>query len=262
MDLPADLLFKSLNWRRGSCAGNRIWSFNNQRGIFRYFGNRRRSYPSGSWLFRYGARLRCTPNPGSRCGLPVSPGISDQRTCDRADWSQNERSRSSASSALLSLCFERDKRPCDYRRNKQFLHGGFLEYAPRHRTSRLRQHKGDPTGITGPNQTRSRSAVRLSQGGKYSDMAVARATRTAGGRLSEGWSPPSPCASPRTASKQRPAALLQHSPNRRLEPSARLYAAPLAGIKRRGPVLFSQSTRLSLAQHSTSDALMLFLLRR
>jgi hypothetical protein len=235
VDLPADLLFKSLNWRRGSCAGNRIWSFNNQRGIFRYFGNRRRSYPSGSWLFRYGARLRCTPNPGSRCGLPVSPGISDQRTCDRADWSQNERSRSSASSALLSLCFERDKRPCDYRRNKQFLHGGFLEYAPRHRTSRLRQHKGDPTGITGPNQTRSRSAVRLSQGGKYSDMAVARATRTAGGRLSEGWSP-SPCASPRTASKQRPAALLQHSPNRRLEPSARLYAAPLAGIKRRGPV--------------------------
>ena len=144
MDLPADLLFKSLNWRRGSCAGNRIWSFNNQRGIFRYFGNRRRSYPSGSWLFRYGARSRCTPNPGSRCGLPVSPGISDQRTCDRADWSQNERSRSSASSALLSLCFERDKRPCDYRRNKQFLHGGFLEYAPRHRTSRLRQHKGDP----------------------------------------------------------------------------------------------------------------------
>ena len=190
VDLPADLLFKSLNWRRGSCAGNRIWSFNNQRGIFRYFGNRRRSYPSGSWLFRYGARSRCTPNPGSRCGLPVSPGISDQRTCDRADWSQNERSRSSASSALLSLCFERDKRPCDYRRNKQFLHGGFLEYAPRHRTSRLRQHKGDPTGITGPNQTRSRSAVRLSQGGKYSDMAVARATRTAGGRLSEGWSPP------------------------------------------------------------------------
>src|SRR5258705_7529405 len=53
---------------------------------------------------------------------------------------------------------------------------------------------------------------------------------------------------------------LQHSPNRRLEPSARLYAAPLAGIKRRGPVLFSQIT--SLVQHSTSDALMLFLLRR
>ena len=65
VDLPADLLFKSLNWRRGFCDGNRLRSFGswrrsfrslgNWRRSFRILGNWRRSYPGGGWLFRYGA---------------------------------------------------------------------------------------------------------------------------------------------------------------------------------------------------------------
>src|SRR5258706_14626211 len=79
VDLPADLLFKSLNWRLGSCAVNRIYYLNNQRGFFRYFGYRRQRHPSGSWFVHEVAPLIRTQHPGPTPVLPATSDTSVQR---------------------------------------------------------------------------------------------------------------------------------------------------------------------------------------
>ena len=99
--------------------------------------------------------MRCTSRARPRGGPPKSPRMRDRRpyrisyhrTCHRTHRSQNDRSRhraqGSISSAFLSSGFGRNKRPCDQRGNKQFLHRGFLEFITGHGTSELRRHKGD-----------------------------------------------------------------------------------------------------------------------
>jgi hypothetical protein len=122
-------LVKSLNWRRGLCAGNRFGSSGGwRRGLyagncFGSFGSWRRTYLRGR-LFPgagSGAGLSCMPRPGSRCGTPDSPGmrdrgprrISDERTCHRTHGSQHDGSRhraqGSTSETILSPCFKRNK---------------------------------------------------------------------------------------------------------------------------------------------------------
>jgi hypothetical protein len=120
-------LVKSLNWRRGLCAGNRFGSSGGRRrrldagNCFGSFGSWRRTYLRGRLFPGAGAGLSCIPRPGSRCGTPDSPGmrdrgprrISDERTCHRAHGSQHDGSRhraqGSTSGTILSPCFKRNK---------------------------------------------------------------------------------------------------------------------------------------------------------
>ena len=139
------LLFECLNRRHSFRAGNRCRSLDDRwrSDRRRRFGNRRRTCGGRSGSFCHRARLHCaTSSAGSRSRAPDSPRmgdrrscrISDHRTCNCAHRSKNDQSgnsaQDSASSAILCLCFERDQRGCEYRRNDQFLHGGLLGMRP------------------------------------------------------------------------------------------------------------------------------------
>jgi len=178
------------------------------------------------------------------------------------DAFQNERSRSSASSALLSLCFERDKRPAITAATSSFS-WRFLEYAPEPpRLPRLRPATRDrPESPAQSNKfPECWPAVK---GWETLDMAGPAQTRRRA-TASEGWSP-SPCASTRTSRQSNGARCAIAPGTRQIGASslARGYMRAWVASSAEGPVLSHQSTRTkSSATALDSDALMLFLLRR
>ena len=136
-------LFKALNGRRAIPGRRR----------FRRPGNRRRTYPGGGLLLS-SALGRCgAADSRPRSGPPYSPGMRDRRTCGisndrtrhRTHGAQNDGARDSAhrstTGSTLSLCFERNQRRCDRRRNQQYLHRD-SPVSPADRTPKLRRHEG------------------------------------------------------------------------------------------------------------------------
>jgi hypothetical protein len=125
--LACESLVKSLNRRRGLCAGDRFGSFGSwrcglyARNRFGGFDSRWRTYLGRRLFPGSNAGLSCMLRSRSRCGPPHSPGtrdrgpcrISNERTGHRAHRSQDDRSRhrpqGSISSTILSSCFERNK---------------------------------------------------------------------------------------------------------------------------------------------------------
>jgi hypothetical protein len=138
------LSIESLNWRRGACPGKRLGRFDGWRRTYlggrlfsgckllgcKLLGSRFLGSKSG-WCCASSSRSRCRPlnSPGTRDRGPRC--ISNECTCHRAHRSQDDRSRhcaqGSISRAVLSSCFQRNKRRCDQCGNKQFLHRGSPE---------------------------------------------------------------------------------------------------------------------------------------
>jgi hypothetical protein len=149
---PGLVLFKPLNrWRHGSPGGKR-----------RRPDSRRRTCRCGCLSLRRagglccmcctGSRRRSLHPPGARDRRPR--GISDERTCHRADRSEHDgarhRAQRCASGTLLGFCLEREKRSCDQCTHKQSLHrGSVLEPSAGQGTAGIRRHKGDGTADSG-----------------------------------------------------------------------------------------------------------------
>jgi hypothetical protein len=137
-------LVKPLHRRRGFSSCNRL----------RRFDRRRRAHLGRRLLLRDGSGLRFMSNPRARGRPSCPPGmrnrgscrVADKRAGHRANRSQYDGSRYGsqrrASRALLSVCFEREQRSCDHRRNESFLHRDFPEPSAAHGTAKMRRYKG------------------------------------------------------------------------------------------------------------------------